>query len=77
MLKFLLATPVQYGVGMRFHRGAIKALRHGNANMDVLVALGTNAAYVYSVLSMMTAAVTEGEAHDFFETAGSSVVQGF
>mmetsp|Transcript_30245 Transcript_30245/g.58122 ORF Transcript_30245/g.58122 Transcript_30245/m.58122 type:complete len:1009 (+) Transcript_30245:178-3204(+) len=69
VLKFCLATPVQYGVGLRFHLGAIKAVRHGSANMDVLVALGTNAAYLYSIISMFTAAVTDGEAKDFFETA--------
>lgn len=46
-----------------------QAVRHGSANMDVLVALGTNAAYLYSIISMFTAAVTDGEAKDFFETA--------
>ena len=46
---------------MRFHRGALKALRHGAANMDVLVSLGTNAAYLYSILAMMTAAALHNE----------------
>lgn len=43
----------QFVVGLRFHRGAIKALRRGSANMDVLVSLGTTASYVYSVISIM------------------------
>ncbi len=43
----------QFVVGLRFHRGAFKALRRGSANMDVLVSLGTTASYVYSVISIM------------------------
>ena len=38
-------------IGWSFHAGAVRALRHGAANMDVLVSLGTNAAYAYSVIS--------------------------
>jgi Cu+-exporting ATPase len=41
----LLATPVQFYFGMKFYKGAYKALKNRNANMDVLVALGTTAAY--------------------------------
>ena len=47
--QFVLATIIQVVVGWRFYRGAWLNLRHGSANMDVLVALGTTAAYVYSV----------------------------
>jgi len=47
-LQFALATPVQFWSGRRFYRGAWKALRGGAANMDVLVALGTSAAYFFS-----------------------------
>ena len=47
-LQFALATPVQFWAGARFYRGAWNALRGGAANMDVLVALGTTAAYLYS-----------------------------
>lgn len=53
LVKWVLATPVQFVVGWRFHRGAIKALRRGTANMDVLVSLGTNASYAYSVISIL------------------------
>jgi Cu+-exporting ATPase len=45
----LLATPVQFVAGARFYRGAWAALRSGGANMDVLVALGTSAAYGLSL----------------------------
>ncbi len=44
-----LATPVQFVIGKQFYVGAYKALRNKSANMDVLVALGTSAAYFYSV----------------------------
>ena len=48
-LQLALATPVQFLIGARFYRGAWKALRSGVGNMDVLVALGTSAAYFYSL----------------------------
>ncbi|CEG29003.1 heavy metal translocating P-type ATPase [Bacillus sp. B-jedd] len=48
-VQFLLATPVQFYIGGQFYVGAYKALKNGSANMDVLVALGTSAAYFYSL----------------------------
>ncbi|MBG9791730.1 ATPase P [Paenibacillus dendritiformis] len=48
-VQMILAAPVQFIIGARFYSGAYKALRNGSANMDVLVALGTSAAYFYSV----------------------------
>ncbi len=47
-VQFLLATPVQFWIGRRFYTGALSSLRGGGANMDVLVALGTSAAYLLS-----------------------------
>ncbi|MCX7192026.1 MAG: heavy metal translocating P-type ATPase [Proteobacteria bacterium] len=47
-LQFLLATPVQFWIGRRFYTGAWSSLKGGGANMDVLVALGTSAAYFLS-----------------------------
>ena len=52
-LQFALATPVQFWIGQRFYVGAWHALRGSAANMDVLVALGTSMAYLYSVVVMM------------------------
>ena len=46
--EVLLATPIQFLIGARFYRGAWQALRARSPNMDVLVALGTSAAYCYS-----------------------------
>ncbi|MEO8676658.1 MAG: cation-translocating P-type ATPase, partial [Casimicrobiaceae bacterium] len=48
-LQFALATPVQFWAGARFYRGSWNAVRGGAANMDVLVALGTSAAYFFSI----------------------------
>lgn len=48
--QFLLATPVQFYIGAPFYQGAYRALSNKSANMDVLVALGTSAAYFYSVV---------------------------
>lgn len=48
-VQLALATPVQFIIGKQFYVGAYKALRHKSANMDVLVVLGTSAAYFYSI----------------------------
>lgn len=47
--QIILATPVQFYIGFRFYRNAYFALRAASPNMDVLVAMGTSAAYFYSV----------------------------
>ncbi|BFI43005.1 P-type Cu+ transporter [Marchantia polymorpha subsp. ruderalis] len=70
LLRWILSTPVQFVIGWRFYVGAYNSLRHGSANMDVLIALGTNAAYFYSVYSIMRAATTHNfKGTDFFETS--------
>lgn len=51
LLLFLLATPVQFWAGWQFYRGAWAAARHFTSNMNTLVALGTSAAYLYSVVA--------------------------
>ncbi|TKY70939.1 copper-transporting ATPase HMA5 [Spatholobus suberectus] len=68
--RWVLATPVQFVLGWRFYYGSYKSLRRGSANMDVLIALGTNAAYFYSVYSVLRAATSRHfEGNDFFETS--------
>lgn len=49
-LQFVFATPVLFGCGQSFYRGAWQAMRHRTANMNTLIALGTGAAYLYSVV---------------------------
>ncbi|KAK7358629.1 hypothetical protein VNO77_00567 [Canavalia gladiata] len=70
IVRLVLATPVQFIIGKRFYSGAYKALRLGSPNMDVLIALGTNAAYFYSVYSVFRAATSPNfKGTDFFETS--------
>ena len=57
-----LATPVQFWAGRRFYLGAWGALRHGQANMDTLVALGTSAAYLYSAVVALAPGLFAGAA---------------
>lgn len=59
-LLWLLTTPVQFVLGKKFYLNAYKALRHGSANMDVLVSLGTSCAYFYSV-SMLVLAMLQSQ----------------
>lgn len=51
-VQLLLATPVQFIAGFTFYRGAYFALKNGSPNMDVLVSLGTSAAYFYSLIAL-------------------------
>ncbi|KAH0606671.1 uncharacterized protein H6S33_003505 [Morchella sextelata] len=53
LVCLVLTVPVQFGVGARFYRSAFKSLRHGSATMDVLVVLGTSAAFFFSILAMV------------------------
>lgn len=62
-VQIVLATPVQFYAGWQFYKGAYKNLSHLTANMDVLVAMGTSAAYFYSVYNMFAGG------HLYFETS--------
>lgn len=64
-LVWILATPVQFYVGRQFYQGAWTALKNKTSNMDTLIALGTSAAYFYSVYVILFAA----EGHQYFEAA--------
>eukprot|EP00808_Paulinella_micropora_P011436 g7840.t1 len=69
-LVWVLVTPVQFGVGRRFYTAAYKSLKHGAASMDVLVMLGSSAAYLYSVVSSLICFFTESyHGPVFFETS--------
>ncbi|MEO2075631.1 MAG: heavy metal translocating P-type ATPase [Bacillus sp. (in: firmicutes)] len=69
-VQLALATPVQFIVGKQFYVGAFKALRNGSANMDVLVALGTSAAYFYSLYIIISAIGSGQMMFDlYFETS--------
>ena len=66
-IQFVLATPVQFVFGARFYRAGWKALVAGTGNMDLLVALGTSAAYGLSIYLWLTDAT--GMPHLYFESA--------
>ena len=70
-LLLILATPVQLFVGWDYYVGAIKSLRNRSANMDVLVAMGTTVAYVFSVAVLAAQSVGSSllGGHVYFETS--------
>ncbi|MEX1029656.1 MAG: heavy metal translocating P-type ATPase [Paenibacillaceae bacterium] len=72
-LQVILATPVQFYVGKQFYVGSYKALRNGSANMDVLVSLGTSAAYFYSLYLTLEWFFTDNSIHHgpsmYYETS--------
>lgn len=53
LLQLILATPVQFWVGLPFYRATFSALKHRSANMDTLIAMGTSAAYGYSLVATL------------------------
>ncbi|EQA35495.1 copper-exporting ATPase [Leptospira inadai serovar Lyme str. 10] len=59
-VQFVFAAPVQFWIGFPFYRGAFRALRNGAANMDVLVALGTTAAFGYSLTISFVTGIANG-----------------
>jgi Cu+-exporting ATPase len=65
-----LATPIQFVIGARFYKQSYYALRSGSANMDVLVALGTSAAYLFSLYNVFFEEVDPGMMKSlYFETS--------
>ncbi len=75
-LQFALATPVQFFVGSRFYKHAFLAVKSGSATMDVLVAIGTSAAYFYSVyLTFFTNAIhTNSSSMQVYFEASATVI---
>ena len=64
-VMWLVASPVQFYVGWQYYIGAFKSLRNKSANMDVLIAMGSSVAYIYSIF--ITIGVLPG--HVYFETS--------
>jgi Cu+-exporting ATPase len=70
VILFLFTTPVQFYIGKDFYTGGFRALLHGSANMDLLIAIGTSAAYFFSVFSVIYPLfVPSFEGAIFFETS--------
>lgn len=73
--QLALATPVQFIIGWSFYVGAFKALRSRSANMDVLVALGTSAAYFYSLyLSLDSLSMPHGHTPQLYYETSSILI---
>ncbi|MEW6718935.1 MAG: heavy metal translocating P-type ATPase [Thermodesulfobacteriota bacterium] len=77
ILQFLLATPIQFYSGSRYYRGAWAVGRHGSADMNTLVALGTSVAYFYSVVATFSPRLVTAEGlsvHLYYETSAAIIV---
>jgi len=71
-LLWALATPVQFWAGWRFYRGTWGALKHRTADMNTLIAVGTSAAYVYSMVAVLFPGLFAAgglEPHLYFDTS--------
>ncbi len=71
--QLLLATPVQFWLGARFYRAGWHALKVGSGNMDLLVALGTTAAYGLSVYLLFAHAGHDMVSHLYFEASAAVI----
>lgn len=68
--QIALATPVQFIIGYRFYRSAFLALRSGGSNMDVLVVLGTSAAYLFSLYNIFF----QGDQQNIYFEASATII---
>jgi Cu+-exporting ATPase len=76
-ILWALATPVQFWAGLRFYKGAWSALRHKTADMNTLVAVGTSAAYLYSMAATLFPSVFISgviEPNLYFDTSAMIIV---
>ncbi|HHL40809.1 MAG TPA: cadmium-translocating P-type ATPase [Deltaproteobacteria bacterium] len=77
LLQFLLATPVQFWCGLQFYRGALAAARHRTTDMNTLIAVGTSAAYAYSLVATFAPGLFESRGlapEVYFDTAAAIIV---
>jgi len=77
ILQFFLQTPVQFWIGWQFYHGAWATLKHKTTDMNTLIAVGTTAAYGYSVLATFFPSLFVGQGlapEVYFDTAGAIIV---
>ncbi|MEN6349392.1 MAG: heavy metal translocating P-type ATPase [Syntrophomonas sp.] len=72
--QLVLATPVQFIIGARFYKQSYYALRSGSANMDVLIAMGTSAAYLFSLYNVFFEAVPPGMMKNLYFEASAIII---
>lgn len=73
-LALALTTPIVFWGGYPFHKAALRSARHGTSTMDTLVSLGTLAAYLWSTVVVVTAALGPGPGHGQGHSAGAGHV---
>jgi Cu+-exporting ATPase len=76
-IQLFIETPVQFWVGWQFYTGAIAAARHRTTNMNTLIAVGTSAAYIYSVTATFFPSLFEIKGYSaevYFDTAAAIIV---
>ena len=71
-VQFVLATPVQFALGARFYQSAWHALKNGSGNMELLVSVGTTAAWLLSVWMWLFSAPGSGHAHGAADAGASA-----
>lgn len=74
VLQLALATPVQFWIGARFYKGGWKSIKAGSPGMDVLVALGTSAAYIFSIFNGFFASHVGMEANGLYFEASAIII---
>ncbi len=77
LLQLFIETPVQFWIGWQFYTGAIAAARHRTTNMNTLIAVGTSAAYIYSVVATFFPSIFEIKGYSagvYFDTAATIIV---
>jgi len=72
--QLAVATPVQFIIGARFYKQSYYALRSGSANMDVLIAMGTSAAYFFSLYNVFFQTVAAGMMKDLYFEAAAIII---
>lgn len=77
ILQLILVTPVQFWIGAQFYSGAIAAARHRSTNMNTLIAVGTSAAYLYSLTATFFPWIFEIKGygvHVYYDTSAAIIV---
>ncbi len=77
IIQLILESPVQFWIGWQFYKGAVSAARHRTTNMNTLIAVGTSAAYAYSVIATFYPSLFEVKGYSaevYFDTAAAIIV---
>ncbi|TAL28337.1 MAG: copper-translocating P-type ATPase [Nitrospirae bacterium] len=77
LLQLIIVTPVQFWIGLQFYTGAIAAARHRTTNMNTLIAVGTSAAFIYSVIATFFPSIFEIKGYTagvYYDTCAAIIV---